>query len=204
MRGTFLNAVLLLLCFSLAVVACSEDRPNKPDQGETDPAPQRTIAHSTVSGNAVAQGAVASGYAEDEGVLSVEEATLQRGQKEERDQVVVRAAIRGRADRRGCFLMEGPDWFSLKRVIDSGAALPDSPRQVESLWAEQLPADEFSGGNTYVEIFLEDPKPDGGDADPRETPFFAFCYKDVDPGGTSGPTAWYDVAHVEGTPEGSS
>ena len=200
MGGAILKAVLMLCFVALAFVACSEE-PDRADRGETDAAPHRTLAQSTVSGNTVVQRTVASGYAQNEGVLTVEEAKLQRGQKEGGDQIVVRAAVRGRAGERGCFLMEGPDWFTLKRIIDSGAALPDSARQVESLWAEQLPADEFSGGNTYVEIFHEDPKPDGEKADPRKTPFFAFCYKDADPGGTSGPTAWYHVAHVEGTPE---
>jgi len=194
--GAILKAVLTLCSVALAFAACSEE----PDRGETDPAPQRTLAQSAASGKAAAQGPLASDYVEDEGVLSVEEARLQRGQEEEGDQIVVRAAVRGGSDDRGCFLMEGPDWFALKRIIDSGAALPDSPRQVESLWAKQLPADEFSGGNTYIAIFPGDP---GEKVSPRETPFFAFCYKDADPGGTSGPTARYDVAHVEGTPDAS-
>jgi hypothetical protein len=190
--GAILKAVLMKCCVALVLVACSEE----PDRGETEP--QRTLARSAASGNAAAEGAVASDYVEDEGVLSVEEARLQRGQEEEGDQIVVRAAVREGADDRGCFLMEGPDWLALRRIIDSGAALPDTPRQVESLWAEQLPADEFSGADTYVAIFSGE-EPDGGPS-PRETPFFAFCYKDADPGGASGPTARYDVAHVEGTP----
>ena len=196
MGRAILKAVVLLCCVALAFVACSEE----PDRVVTDPAPQRTLARSPASGNAAAEGTVAADYVEDEGVLSVEEARLQRGQKEEGDQIVVRAAVGGGADDRGCFLMEGPDWLALKRIIDSGAALPDSPRQVESLWARQLPADEFSGGDTYVAIFPGDP---GEKVSPRETSFFAFCYKDADPGGTSGPTARYDVAHVEGTPGAS-
>ncbi len=194
-----LKGVLMWSFVALVAVACSEE-PNRPDRGETDPTPQRTLAQSTASANAVVEGNVASGYVEDEGVLSVEEAQMQLGQEEEGDQIVVRAAGRGGAEDRGCFLMEGPDWFALKRIIDSGAALPDSPRQVEGLWAKQVPADEFSGGDTYVAIFSGDP---GEEVSPRETPFFAFCYKDADPGGASGPTARYDVAHVEGTPDAS-
>ncbi len=195
MGGAILKAVVALCAVALAFVACSEE----PDRGEkTDPAPQRTLARSAAPGGAAEEGTIASDYVEDKGILSVEEARLQRGQNEEGDQIVVRAAIRGGADDRGCFLMEGPDWFALKRIIDSGAALPDSPRQVEGLWAKQVPADEFSGGNTYVAIFPGDPRKK---ISPRETPLFAFCYKDADPGGASGPTARYDVAHVEGTPE---
>ena len=194
MGGAILKAVLMLCCVAPALVACSEE----PDRVETDPAPQRTLARSAAPDKAAAEGVVTSDYVEDEGVLSVEEAKLQRGQEEEGDQIVVRAAVRGGANDRGCFLMEGPDWLTLKRIIDSGAALPDSPRQVEGLWAKQVPADEFSGGNTYVAIFSGDP---GEKISPRETPFFAFCYKDADPGGASGPTARYDVAHVEGTPD---
>ena len=197
MGGVILKAVLTLCSVALVFVACSEE----PDRGEKDPPPQRTLARSAASGNAAAGGTVVSDYIEDEGVLSVEEAKLQLGQDEEGDQIVVRAAVREGTDDRGCFLMEGPDWFALKRIIDSGAALPDSPRQVESLWAKQLPADEFSGGDTYVAIFSGDPN--GEEASPRKTPFFAFCYKDADPGGASGPTARSDVAHVEGTPDAS-
>ena len=194
MSGAILKAVVTLCSVALVFVACSEE----PDRVETDPAPQRTLARSAASGDTAAEGTVASDYVEDEGVLSVEEAKLQRGQEKKGDQIVVRAAVRGGAHDRGCFLMEGPDWLTLKRIIDSGAALPDSPRQVEGLWAKQVPADEFSGGNTYVAIFSGDP---GEKISPRETPFFAFCYKDADPGGASGPTARYDVAHVEGTPD---
>ena len=196
MGGAILKAVVTLCSVVLVLVACSEE----PDRVETDPSPQRTLARSAASDDATAEGTVASDYVEDEGVLSVEEAKLQRGQEEEGDQIVVRAAVRGSADDRGCFLMEEPDWLALKRIIDSGAALPDSPRQVEGLWAKQVPADEFSGGNTYVAIFPGDP---GEEVSPRETPFFAFCYKDADPGGASAPTARYDVAHVEGTPDAS-
>ena len=202
MGGVILKAVVTWFFVALVIVSCSEE-PDKPDRGETDPAPKRTLAQSTVSGDTVVEGSVASGYIEDEGILSVEEAQLQRGQNEQEDQIFVRAAVRERAGARGCFLMKGSDWLALKRIIDSGAALPDSPRQAEYLWAEQLPADEFSGGNMYVAIFYEDPKPDGEELYPRKTPFFAFCYIDADPGGTSGPTARYDVAHVEGTPEAS-
>lgn len=196
MGGAILKAVVTLCSVALVLVACSEE----PDRVETDPSPQRTLARSAASDDATAEGTVASDYVEDEGVLSVEEAKLQRGQEEEGDQIVVRAAVRGSADDRGCFLMEEPDWLALKRIIDSGAALPDSPRQVEGLWAKQVPADEFSGGNTYVAIFPGDP---GEEVSPREAPFFAFCYKDAEPGGASGPTARYDVAHVEGTPDAS-
>ena len=203
MGGVILKAVVTWFFVALVIVSCSEE-PDKPDRGETDPAPKRTLAQSTVSGDTVVEGSVASGYIEDEGILSVEEAQLQRGQNEQEDQIFVRAAVRERAGARGCFLMKGSDWLALKRIIDSGAALPDSPRQAEFLWAEPWPADEFSGGNMYVGIFHEDPKPDGDEANPRKTPFFAFCYEDADPGGASGRTAWYDVAHVEGTPEAST
>ncbi len=190
----------LTVCFvAFVLVACSEE-PDRVDREETEAAPQRTVAQSTGSVDAAAQGPMASGYVEDQGILTIEEARLQGGQEEEGDQIVVRAAVGGRVDERGCFLMEGPDWFDLERAIEGGAALPDAPQQLESLWAAQLPADEFSGGNTYVEIFREDPEAGGEEADPSKTPFFAFCYKDTDPGGADRPTAFYDVAHVEGTP----
>ncbi len=209
MGGAFLKAVLMLCFVALAFVACSEE----PDRGETDPAPQKTSAQSTsalrtstqrtVSGNTATQGRMTSEYVKDDEVLAVKEAKLQRGQTEEDDEIVVLAVVGERAGERGCFLMEGDDWFALKRIIDSGAALPDSPRQAEDLWSRRLPADEFSGSDTYARSFHEDPNPDGESLELRETPFFAFCYVDADPGGTSGPTAWYDVAHVEGTPGAS-
>ena len=78
--GAILKTALTLCFVALMFVACSEE-PNRPDRGETDPAPQRTLAQSAVSGNTVAQGSVASGYVEDAGVLTVEEAKLLRGQK---------------------------------------------------------------------------------------------------------------------------
>ncbi len=195
MGGAILKAVLMLCSVALVFVACSEE----PNRRKTDPAPRRTLVEGTVSGNTVEQGIVASGYVEDEGVLSVEEARLQRGQRAEEDQIVVRASVRGSAGEQGCFLMQGPDWFALKRTIDSGATLPESPQQGEILWADQSPTDEFYGGNTYVAIFRGDQGRE--EASPRKTSFFAFCYKDADPGGASGPTARYDVAHVEGTPD---
>jgi hypothetical protein len=202
--GANLKAVLMSCLVALMLAACSEE----PNREEADPAPQKTSARSTsaqrtVSGNTATQGRVTSEYVKDEVVLAVKDAELQRGQTEEEDEIVVLAVIGERAGERGCFLMEGDDWFALKRIIDSGAALPDSPRQAEDLWAKRLPADEFSGSGTYARSFYEDPNPDGEKLDLRETPFFAFCYVDADPGGTSGPTAWYDVAHVEGTPGAS-
>ena len=214
MGGVILKAVLVSYLVALILVACSEE----PNREEADPAPQKTSAGSTsaqrtstqrtstqrtVSGNTATPGRVTSEYVKDEAVLAVKEAELQRGQTEGEDEIVVLAVIGGRVGERGCFLMEGQDWFALKRIIDSGAALPDSPRQAEDLWAKRLPADEFSGSDTYAKLFHEDPNPDGEKLDLRETPFFAFCYIDADPGGTSGPTAWYDVAHIEGTPEAS-
>jgi len=207
--GAILKAVLMSCLVALMLAACSEE----PDREEADPAPQKTSAQSTsalrtstqrtVSGNTATQGRVTSEYVKDDEVLAVKEAKLQRGQTEEDDEIVVLAVVGERAGERGCFLMEGDDWFALKRIIDSGAALPDSPRQTEDLWARRLPADEFSGSDTYARSFHEDPNPDGESLELRETSIFAFCYVDADPGGTSGPTAWYDVAHVEGTPGAS-
>ncbi len=52
-------------------------------------------------------------------------------------------------------------------------------------WADPLLTKKFSSGDTYAVVFQEDPEPNGEATDPRDTPFFALCYKDNSIGGDS-------------------
>ena len=56
-----------------------------------------------------------------------------------------------------------------------------------------------AGGDKYAVVFHEDPIEEA--VDPEQTPFFALCFKNAK--GSGQLTAWYDVAHVEGTPKAS-
>jgi hypothetical protein len=205
--GTLLATFLTMLCFAVLVLAACSEEPERPDQGETDAvahrtAPDRTAPQTTVASGGYVEHTVGSmTLREEEGVLTIEEAELYAGEKG-RDEIVVQATIRGQSVIRDCFLMEGPARFAMKRAIERGEG-SDTPRRTdfESSWADPLSSDEFFADDTYVKVFFEDTEPEGEVADPRQTPFFALCYKDGDSGGTGRPTIWYDVAHVEGTPE---
>ena len=205
--GTLLATFLTTLCFAALVLAACSEEPERPDRGETDAvahrtAPDRTEPHTTVASGGYVEHTVGSmTLREEEGVLTIEEAELYAGEKG-RDEIVVRATIRGQSVIRDCFLMEGPARFAMKRAIERGEG-SDTPRRTdfESSWADPLSSDEFFADDTYVKVFFEDSEPKGEVADPRQTPFFALCFKDGDSGGTGRLTIWYDVAHVEGTPE---
>ena len=184
------------LCFiTLALVACSEEPPNKPDRAETRVPLQRTAPHRTVASGGYVEYTVGSmTLRQDESVVAIKEAKLQSG--EEGDEIVVQAMIRGNHEGyRDCFLMEERTWLALKRSFESGNT-PDPSLQLESSWADPLRRVEFSGDEMYAVVFREDP--DAEAADPRQTPYFALCFKD---GKYDRLMSWYDVAHVEGTPE---
>ena len=205
--GTLLATFLTTLCFAALVLAACSEEPERPDRGETDAvsrstAPLRTAPQRTVASGGYVEHTVGSmTLREEEGVLTIEEAELYAGDKG-RDEIVVQATVRGQSVIQDCFLMEGPARFAMKRAIESGVG-SDTPRRMdfESSWADPLLSDEFFADDTYVKVFVEDSEPMGEVADPRKTPFFALCFKDGDSGGTGRPTIWYDVAHVEGTPE---
>ena len=200
--GTLLVTFLTTLCFAALVLAACSEEPERPDRGETDAVPHRTAPDRTVASGGYVEHTVGSmTLREEEGVLTIEEAELNADQKG-RDEIVVQATIRGQSVIRDCFLMEGPARFAMKRAIERGGG-SDTPRRMdfESSWADPLSSDEFFADDTYVKVFFEDSEPKGEVADPRQTPFFALCFKDGDSGGTGRPTIWYDVAHVEGTPE---
>ena len=208
MSSAVLKAVLSLCLVFPLLVACEEE-PDRVDSRKTDVAPPGTVAGDTTSAETLSEATGASGYVEhtvqglilreDEDVLRIEEAKLQRVGGGDEDEVYVEAVVKGPAEDRDCFLMEGPDWFATKRVIETGD-ISHQPRRMESLWVEELATEEFSSGDTYAEFFQEDERPDGPAEDPRETPFFALCFKYGVPSGSDRATTWYDVAHVEGTP----
>jgi hypothetical protein len=211
MSSAVLKAVLSL-CLVFPLLDACEEEPKRPDSRKTDAAPPGTVAGSTASDKPSSEATAASGYVEhtvqglvlreDEDVLRIEEAKLQRVGGGDEDEVYVEAVVKGPADDRDCFLMEGHDWFATKRVIETGD-VSHEPKRMESLWADELETEEFSSGDTYAEFFQEDEHPEEQAADPRKTPFFALCFKHVVPSGSERATTWYDVAHVEGTPGAS-
>lgn len=194
---------VLALAFSLLLVSCTEE-PDRPERREIEDPREETTAPEGFR----PEETVASGYVErtvggmvireEESVLRIEEAELQRG--EGGDQIVVRAFGRGPADYRDCFLMEEQTWLAVERAIE-GEDDSQAPPRLQSNWADETATEEFSDGDTFVRVFEEDPEPDGEAADPREVPFFALCYSGYDPSVNGSPPMRYDVAHVEETPE---
>ena len=128
--------------------------------------------------------------------LTIEEASLQRG--ENGDEIVVRVRATGSANLPWCFLVEGPAMEAMRRFEDGGE-LPQG--RVDSLWPDGDLTESWQVGDTTVFVFHEDKDPPKDVADPRRTPFFALCEAGTGPGGT-GPGGRSDEAHVEGTPEG--
>ena len=202
MSSAVLKAVLSLCLVFPLFVACEEE-PNRLDSRKTNAAPPGTVAQSTATSGYIEHTVQGLILRKDEDVVHIEEAKLQRGAGGDVDLIFVEAVMRGATKDRDCFLMEGPDWFATERVIETGD-VSHQPRRMESLWAdEELSTEEFFSGNKYTKIFQEDEHQEERAADPRETPFFALCFKDVLPSGTDRSTTWYDVAHVEGTPGAS-
>lgn len=193
---------MLVMALFLLLVSCSSE-PERPERRETGEPPQRTAQESVGPEETVESGYVERTVGgmvirEEESVLRIEEAELQRG--EGGDQIVVRAFGKGPADYRDCFLMEEETWLAVERVIEGGD-YSEAPERLESNWANEAATEEFSDGDTFVRVFREDPEPYGPAADPRETPFFALCYSGYDPSVNGSPPMRYDVAHVEETPE---
>jgi hypothetical protein len=173
---TYLKVVVLLLCFfSLALVACSEQPPNKPDRGETHTALRRTVAS---SGGSVTTSRDAPRR------LTIEEAELQSG--EEGDQIFVQVAVEGSGFLPRCFLMDGPTRDAARREDVYG-------RRVESRWSDERSTETLEMGYTYVVVFHEDRGMSGKVPDPRRTPYFVVC--------SEARRMHTDEAHVEGTPE---
>jgi hypothetical protein len=204
-----LRAIPMLFLLSLA--ACSGEPPDQPyreqSSSETHESPaaittpdgnatqasesaERTVLESTVGGAVLRR---------DEGVLTIEHAELLRSK--EGDEIFVRATVKGPAEARDCYLIKGSTWFVLRDAIES-EDVSYAPRVLEATWADPAATTRFSGGDTLALSFQEDVNRIDEDPDPRDTPFFAVCYKFASIGGDGpGGATWYDVAHVEGSPK---
>ena len=135
----------------------------------------------------------------DEGVLGIDRAELLRSR--EQDEIFVTATVKGPAEAKDCYLMTGSTWFALRDAIESENE-SDAPEVIEASWADPASTTSFSGGDTLAVSFQENTDQKEKGPDPRDTPFFAVCYKfaSITGDGTDNAT-WYDVAHIEGTPK---
>ena len=191
----------MVLCLLSSLAACSEGPPEQPHRERTDSTSKapttvattsgpagRTVVESTMGGTVLYR---------DETSLRIEEAELLRSR--EGDEIFVRATIEVPAQSKDCFLMQGKTWFALRDAIESDD-LSEAPEVLETFWADALSTEKLSSGDTYAVSFRQDPEKDA--PNPTDTPFFVLCYAFADAAG-DGPrdTTWYDVAHVEGTPE---
>jgi hypothetical protein len=196
---------VLVLCLLVSLVACSEEPPNRTDRGQTSPEPGRnTTAITTpeeITTGAPAESSVLESTVggailrRDEGVLRIGRAELLRS--EQSDEIYVKATVTGPSEARDCYLMKGSTWFALRDAIES-EDVSDLPAVLEASWANPASTTRFSGNDTLAVSFKEDPDHKDEGPDPRDTPFFAICYKFADDG--TGGATWYDVAHVQGTP----
>ena len=198
-----LRAILMLGLLSW-LVACSGEPPDREQSSpeprrspaaittpegntaQTSESAERTVLESTVGGAILRR---------DEGVVTIERAELLRSK--EGDEIFVRATVKGPAEARDCYLIKGSTWFVLRDAIES-EDVSDLPAVLEASWANPASTTRFSGNDTLAVSFKEDPDHKDEGPDPRDTPFFAICYKFADDG--TGGATWYDVAHVEGTP----
>ena len=199
--------VVLVLCLLSSLVACSEGSPDTPEQGTPEPrrshtaitspegkpaqAPdtsERTVVESTVGGAILRR---------DESVLGIDRAELLRSRE---DEIFVTATVKGPAEDKDCYLMKGSTWFALRDAIENENA-SEAPEVLEAYWADPASTTSFSGGDTLAVSFQESANREDKGPDPRDTSFFAVCYKftSITGDGTDNAT-WYDVAHVEGTP----
>jgi hypothetical protein len=134
----------------------------------------------------------------EESVLHIDRAELLRAKE---DEIFVTATVKGPAEDKDCYLMKGSTWFALRDAIESENA-SDAPAVLEASWGDPASTTSFSGGDTLAVSFQENTDRKDKGPDPRDTPFFAVCYKfaSITGDGTDNAT-WYDVAHVEGTPK---
>lgn len=197
----------LVACVVASLVACSEEAPDRghslPEprrsptaittpEGKPTQAPntsERTVVESTVGGAILRR---------DEGVLGIDRAELLRSRE---DEIFVTATVKGPAEAKDCYLMKGSTWFALRDAIESENT-SDAPAVLEASWADPASTTSFSGDDTLAVSFQENTDRKDKGPDPRDSPFFAVCYKfaSITGDGTDNAT-WYDVAHVEGTPE---
>jgi len=195
---------MLVVCMLSSLVACSGETP---DRGHGLPEPRRaptvipTPERSTKEASEPAGGHVVENTVggavlrRDESVLRIGQAKL-LGAKDG-DEIFVKATVRGPAETQDCYLMKDSTWFALRDAIES-EDLSGAPDLLEVPWADPTTTTKFSGGDTLAISFRENTGRKVKGPDTENTSFFVVCYKvaNLEDGVT-----WYDVAHVEGTPE---
>jgi len=195
---------MLVVCLLSLLVACSGETP---DRGHGLPEPRRaptviptpersTKEDSEPAGGHVVENTVGGAVLrQDESVLRIGQAKL-LGAKEG-EEIFVQATVRGPTKTQDCYLMKGSTWFALRNAIES-EDLSGAPDVLEVPWADPTTTTKFSGGDTLAISFRENTSRKVKGPDTEDTPFFVVCYKvaNLEDGVT-----WYDVAHVEGTPE---
>jgi hypothetical protein len=201
---------MLVVCLFSPFVACSNHSAEQQNEVRGSPAPSGPPESVASSGTDTRLATAASEPAEhtvventvggailrrDESVLNIVQARLLRAK--ENDEIFVKARVEKPAEARDCYLMKASTWFDLRDAIES-ENISDAPDLLETPWADPASTTRFSGGDTLAISFQEniDQKIKGPDTE--DTSFFDECYKIVD---LESNVTWYDVAHVEGTPE---
>ncbi len=201
---------MLAVCLFSMLAACSEDPAGQRNGGQGSPVPSSTSASVASSGTNTspttetaepAEGPVVESTVggavlrRDESGLNIVQARLLRAK--ENDEIFVKARVERPAEARDCYLMEASTWFDLRDAIES-ENISDVPDVLEVLWADPSSTTRFSGGDTLAISFPENTDRKAGGPDTEHTSFFVVCYKTANPESN---VTWYDVAHVEGTPE---
>jgi hypothetical protein len=199
----------LVACVVASLVACSGEPPDRPVREPSSPEPgESPTVITTPEGNTKeASGPAESSVVEntvgdavlgrDESVMRIVQAELLHAK--EGDEIFVKATVKGPVEAQDCYLMKDSTWFALRDAIES-EDLSDAPDVLEVPWADPTSITKFTGGDTLAISFREntDRKVEGPDTE--DTSFFVVCYKVTN---LEDDVTWYDVAHVEGTPEGS-
>ena len=195
---------MLVLCLLSSLVACSGETP---DRGHDPPEPRRsptilttpersTKEASGSAGDHVVENTVGGAVLRrDESVLSIGKAELLRAK--EGDEIFVKATVKGPVETQDCYLMKDSTWFALRAAIES-EDISDAPDLLEAPWADPASTTRFSGDDTLAISFQENTDRKIKGPDTENTSLFVVCYKTVD---LESNVTWYDVVHVEGTPE---
>jgi hypothetical protein len=195
---------MLLLCLLSSLIACSEETPDRgnsrPEPGKsptvtTTPEQSTREASGSAGGHVVENTVGGAVLRRDEGVLRIVQAELLRAK--EGDEIFVKATVRGQAETQDCYLMKDSTWFALRDAIES-ENVSDAPDLLEAPWADPASTTRFSGGDTLAISFQENTDRKVKGPDTEDTSFFVVCYKIAN---LESDVTWYDVAHVEGTPE---
>ena len=98
--------------------------------------------------------------------LTIEEASLQRG--ESGDEITVRVRVTGNANLPECFLVEGPAMEAMRRFENGG----DPPKgRLDSVWPDDDLTESWDVGDSTVFVFHEGKDLPKDTADPRRTSF---------------------------------